>query len=228
MWNTSHHAGYAWGEQLLFKPFHLPVDRLEIMRMEIDYLGDDALIAATERSLLLHTNGCRNCRTDDDFPLSLEVGTEPPIHYRLCGRCRPVSGDRIYISFIAGDNGHFFVDKRLNDFWRSVATVPDWVDWNLIQRGQELFFRYSTSAAMGLLYFSLIGGLSAPKIVKVLDSTSYMTQNEDRTWLRLNETLQMVIDALDSPEALKPGNAGWAAVLKVNLRLYGFKHIFAK
>ena len=80
-----------------------------------------------------------------------------------------------------------------------------------------VFLKYSTSAALGLLYFSLIGGFSAPKIVKVLDSTSYLTQDIARTWQRLNETFEMVIDCLESEDSLKVGEKGWKAVIKVRL-----------
>ncbi|PWY66680.1 hypothetical protein BO83DRAFT_319745 [Aspergillus eucalypticola CBS 122712] len=33
-------------------------------------------------------------------------------------------------------------DSKLSEFWAQVNTVPDWVDWQQIKRGQEVFFRY--------------------------------------------------------------------------------------
>jgi hypothetical protein len=102
-------------------------------------------------------------------------------------------------------------------FVNEVCDIPQWIDWDLVKYGQLVFFRHTTPALMGLLYFSLIGGFSAPKIVKVLDETKYLTAGLDRTWRRLNETLEMVFDALESPDALVIGNNGWKSVVKVRL-----------
>ena len=101
-------------------------------------------------------------------------------------------------------------------FLMSVYTVPAYVDWAAIHDGQLCFLKHPGPAAFGLLYYSLIGGFSAPKIVKTLDATAYMTtQNYDRTWRRLNETFEMVVDCLEDPDGLQPGRAGWKSVLRV-------------
>lgn len=33
-------------------------------------------------------------------------------------------------------------DDSLQELWDQVNTVPDWVDWEQIERGQEIFYRY--------------------------------------------------------------------------------------
>jgi hypothetical protein len=33
-------------------------------------------------------------------------------------------------------------DAKLQELWTEINTVPDWVDWDQIKRGQEVFFRY--------------------------------------------------------------------------------------
>ena len=95
------------------------------------------------------------------------------------------------------------------------TSYPIWLDFNLVREGQVVFYKYSGSSAMGLLYFSLIGGFSAPKIVKVLDETRYLTKHYDQTFKRLNETLEMVLDSIEHPDNLKIGNIGWKSVLQV-------------
>lgn len=35
-------------------------------------------------------------------------------------------------------------DPKLDELWSEINTVPDWVDWEQIKRGQEVFFRYGT------------------------------------------------------------------------------------
>lgn len=33
-------------------------------------------------------------------------------------------------------------DPKLKELWSQIHTVPEWVDWEQIKRGQEVFFRY--------------------------------------------------------------------------------------
>jgi hypothetical protein len=109
-------------------------------------------------------------------------------------------------------------DKRAQRFWTSVRKQPSWLQPELLVDGQTVFLKYSTSSAMGLMYFSLIGGFSAPKIVKVLDETGYLTKTSpDVTWRRLNETFSMVIACLLEDDALHVGKKGWLHVLSVRL-----------
>lgn len=37
---------------------------------------------------------------------------------------------------------HTEEDPKLNELWTKINTVPKWVDWDQIQRGQDVFFRY--------------------------------------------------------------------------------------
>lgn len=37
---------------------------------------------------------------------------------------------------------HADEDPKLKLLWAQVNTVPEWVDWEQIKRGQEVFYRY--------------------------------------------------------------------------------------
>ena len=37
---------------------------------------------------------------------------------------------------------HAEEDPKLNELWTEINTVPEWVDWDQIERGQDVFFRY--------------------------------------------------------------------------------------
>lgn len=37
---------------------------------------------------------------------------------------------------------HANEDPKLGQLWTEINTVPEWVDWDQIKRGQEVFFRY--------------------------------------------------------------------------------------
>jgi hypothetical protein len=119
-----------------------------------------------------------------------------------------------FISTLA-DSGVHSSDKRIQAFVEQVCSVPDWVDFEKLNRGQDVFIRNSSFAAMALLYFSLIGGFAAPKITKVLEATSYLTKTCGATWRRLNETFEMIVDCIDDAKALRVGDRGWKSVLRV-------------
>ena len=123
--------------------------------------------------------------------------------------------EEVRTSYI-NNNDLKYNDNSLKVFARSITTYPYWLDLQLLREGTVVLYKYSLSSAMGLLYYSLVGGFSAPKIVKVLDQTAYLTKgNYDQTFKRLNETLEMVLDSIETPDNLKIGNEGWLSVLKV-------------
>lgn len=53
---------------------------------------------------------------------------------------------------------HAETDELLQRFWKDVNTVPDWVDWDQLKRGQDVFYRYGGACLTGLAYQSLLGG----------------------------------------------------------------------
>ena len=120
-----------------------------------------------------------------------------------------------FITKLAATPPSSYNDRRMEAFAESVLSVPDWVDWELLKHGQYVFLKNIASAALGLLYVSLVGGFAAPKITKVLDATAYMTKHEDATFRRLNETFEMVLDCVENEDSLLVGNRGFKSVLKV-------------
>ncbi|KAI7142119.1 hypothetical protein KC352_g29314, partial [Hortaea werneckii] len=54
-------------------------------------------------------------------------------------------------------------DELLQRFWCEVTTVPEWVDWEQIRRGQDTFYRYGAANLTGLAYQSLLGGMGAAR-----------------------------------------------------------------
>ena len=120
-----------------------------------------------------------------------------------------------FISNLMETSTSSYTDLRIRAFAESVLLKPAWLDYEKVKQGQQVFLKHYASAALGLLYSSLIGGFAAPKIVKVLDATAYMTKNKDATWRRLIETMEMVVDCIDKNDSLLIGNRGFNSVLKV-------------
>lgn len=62
-------------------------------------------------------------------------------------------------------------DELLQSFWKDVNDVPEWVDWEQIERGQDVFYRYGGACLTGLAYQSLLGGMGAARVVETLART---------------------------------------------------------
>lgn len=47
---------------------------------------------------------------------------------------------------------HAQTDKRVGKLWDEVNTIPAWVDWEQIERGQKIFWRYGGAAITAVGY----------------------------------------------------------------------------
>ncbi|KAL2431594.1 hypothetical protein ABEF95_011879 [Exophiala dermatitidis] len=106
-------------------------------------------------------------------------------------------------------------DPKLQQLWDEVTTIPDWVDWDQIARGQDVFYRYGGATLTGLAFQSLLGGMGANRVVEVLARTGGFSVKVARH--RLFETTQHILECTRSLESIKPGGAGFASSLRVRL-----------
>jgi len=106
-------------------------------------------------------------------------------------------------------------DSKLHQLWKEVNTVPRWVDWVQIERGQNVFYRYGGPALTGLTYQSLLGGMGAARVVETLARTGGFDTKVARR--RLFETTQHILQCTWSLENIQPGGAGWASSIRVRL-----------
>lgn len=106
-------------------------------------------------------------------------------------------------------------DETLQQFWNEVNTVPDWVDWDQIARGQDVFYRYGGPVLTGLAYQSLLGGMGAARVVEVLSRTGGFAASTARH--RLFETTQHLLQCTKSLQSIQPGGEGWIATIRVRL-----------
>lgn len=47
-------------------------------------------------------------------------------------------------------------DPLLGKLWKEAQTIPSWVNWKQVERGQEVFYRYGGPCLTGLAYQSLV------------------------------------------------------------------------
>ncbi|KAI9733557.1 MAG: hypothetical protein M1834_003159 [Cirrosporium novae-zelandiae] len=106
-------------------------------------------------------------------------------------------------------------DSVLSELWYEVHTIPYWVDWQQIDRGQEVFYRYGGPALTGLAYQSLLGGMGANRVVETLSRTGGFSVKAARR--RLYETTQYILECTKSLGSIQPGGAGMASSVRVRL-----------
>lgn len=112
---------------------------------------------------------------------------------------------------------HASEDATLGQLWDQLNTVPDWVDWAQIGRGQDVFYRYAGPSIVGLTFSSLLGGMGSARVVETLTRTGGFNVKVARR--RLLETLQHVLDATDSVPGIQPGNDGKGFASSIRVRL---------
>lgn len=111
---------------------------------------------------------------------------------------------------------HHDEDETLGRFWKEVHTVPDWVDWEQLERGQKFFYRHAAANIMGFALQGFVGENSAASgVVEVLVRTGGFST---RVLLRrLLETFMMILQVTESLESVKPGGAGHKTTIRVRL-----------
>jgi hypothetical protein len=108
-------------------------------------------------------------------------------------------------------------DETLRQLWDQLNTVPDWVDWAQIERGQNVFYRYAGPSIVGLTFSSLLGGMGSARVVETLTRTGGFNVKVARR--RLLETLQHVLDVTDSVAGIQPGSDGKGFASSIRVRL---------
>lgn len=107
-------------------------------------------------------------------------------------------------------------DETLSKFWTQVNTVPSWVDWAQLERGQRFFYRYALGNIMGFALQGFVGENSgSTSVVEVLLRTGGFSTRALRR--RLLETFQLVLQVTHSLPSITPGGAGHESTIRVRL-----------
>ena len=127
--NTRH----VWGYTFQWTPEHLTPEQLYPLKYSYDVLGEEALNALDRISP----------------PPSSELPRNQSRAPEEKGETKPKR------DLYALLKEHRLEDEKLGELWDEVNTVPEWVDWEQISRGQEVFYRYGgaslTAVGMHLL-----------------------------------------------------------------------------
>jgi hypothetical protein len=116
----------AWGYSFQWTTEHQTREQLSPLKHSYDVLGEDALNALDTIS--------------------------PPISKELPGNKSRVPEKPKELNFTPKRDLYALLrdyhaeDEALDKLWSQVNTIPDWVDWDQIERGQKVFYRYGEVA----------------------------------------------------------------------------------
>jgi hypothetical protein len=111
---------------------------------------------------------------------------------------------------------HHNEDPVLQTFWDEVHTVPDWVDWDQVARGQKFFYRYAMANIVGFALQGFVGeNTASASVVEILVRTGGFSIKTLRR--RLLSTFQFILQVSESLESLHAGGAGHTSAIRVRL-----------
>lgn len=193
----------VWGHTFKWTSEHQTKDQMRPLAFSYDVLGSECLDRLDELSPPLKG---RPQEIQDDKPDSptTQDGTEKapsPSHPRR--------------DLYALLEQHHSADPKLSELWTQIHTVPSWVDWDQIQRGQDVFYRYGGPTIVSLTFQSLVGGMAGWRAVETLSRTGGFGVRVARH--RLLETFQHILQVTRDLDSIRPGGAGFASSLRVRL-----------
>jgi ER-bound oxygenase mpaB/B'/Rubber oxygenase, catalytic domain len=190
----------CWGYTFQLTSDHLSLEQAHPLKFSYDTLGEECLdilneLVSPETTVRFHETGAEAKPSQDvkENPPAIKAKTD------------------LYL--LLRDNVNR--NEKLKQLWDDVNDVPDWVNWDQVSRGQEVFYRYGGATLTGLAYQSLLGGMGANRVVEVLARTGGFGVKVARH--RLLETTQHILECTMSLESIKPGGAGFASSIRVRL-----------
>ncbi|EEH20080.2 hypothetical protein PABG_02339 [Paracoccidioides brasiliensis Pb03] len=185
----------SWGYSFQWTEDHLTPEKMEPMKYTYDRLGDECLKRLNEIS---------------PPPQKALPRTNERLAQKDVGGMEKPKRD-LYV--LLRDNAD--KDGKLAALWNQVNTTPGWVDWDQIERGQEVFYRYGIPALNALGFQSLLGGMGVGRIVETLARTGGFSAKIARR--RMFETTQFVFQVTMSLKDIQPGGDGFASAIRVRL-----------
>ena len=190
----------CWGYTFEWTEDHLTPEQAEPLKHSYDVLAEECLNRLNEIS------------PPESAALPRSNSQDTPKEQDSKNKDGPTISHRDLFALL---RDHHEEDPKLSQLWEEVNTVPEWVDWEQIQRGQDVFYRYGGPALTGLTYQSLLGGMGAARVVETLARTGGFSTKVARR--RLFETTQHILQCTRSLESLQPGGDGHASSVRVRL-----------
>lgn len=106
--------------------------------------------------------------------------------------------------------------ETLTELWTEINTIPSWVEWTQIARGQQLFYKHALANMVGFAFQGFIGeNAAALGPAEVLVRTGGLSQKN--LIRRVLETLQWILEVTETVESLMPGGRGYVSTVRIRL-----------
>lgn len=161
----------AWDYEFHITPLHMTIEERDRLKQSYDSLADKAyailasLSADRKSKQQVVSTVSSESLVQDKIPTTESIPDTPSASIAQNSNPRPKRD----LYALLRDN--FSTDPILEELWIQANEVPEWVDWNQISRGQEVFYRYGAPALMGLAFQSLLGGMGSGRVVEVCHSS---------------------------------------------------------
>ncbi|KAI1322980.1 hypothetical protein F5Y16DRAFT_385063, partial [Xylariaceae sp. FL0255] len=185
-----------WGMKIKWTSEHLKPQDLEPMIHTYDYVANEAVE-----------------KLDEIAPPPYAF--EPPKDRNIEGAIGPDGEKKPRRDLYELMQEYASKDDKIGKLWTEINTVPEWVDWEQIERGQKVFWRYGGPSLVSLTFLSLLGGMSSGRTVETLDRTGGFDVNVVRR--RLLETTQHTLNVHKDLESIQPGGDGFVNSVRVRL-----------
>ncbi|KIV97906.1 hypothetical protein PV10_01606 [Exophiala mesophila] len=205
-----HNTRTYWGYTFQLTSDHLTPEQAYPLRYTYDTLGEECYNILSEINSKEEPQKSGSSHTTDES--DSKGGQMAANNDEIKSNSKPPKLKRDLYAVLRDNH-----DKhpKLQELWDEVNTVPDWVDWEQIARGQDVFYRYGAATLTGLAYQSLLGGMGANRVVEVLARTGGFSVKVAKH--RLFETTQHILECTRSLESIQPGGDGFASSLRVRL-----------
>lgn len=107
-------------------------------------------------------------------------------------------------------------DSALKEFWDQSTTIPPWVDWAQLRRGQLVYNRYILPIALGFAFQGFAGEIAAAVgPAEVLVRAGGLSRKHIHR--RIARTLQWLMEVTESLPSIQPGGKGHSSTIEVRL-----------
>ncbi|KAI1637087.1 hypothetical protein F4809DRAFT_650086 [Biscogniauxia mediterranea] len=167
----------CWGAKSKWTPEHLASKALEPLIHKYDIVATDALEQLDKISPPPYSITPHQVRVEDGE-----------------GATKPDDEKKAHRNLYGAVGEYAPKNEKIGKLWTEVNTIPDWVDWGQIERGQKVFYRYGGAIITTLTFVSLLGGMGSGRT-----------------------TTQHILNATRDLESIKPGGDGFVNSVQVRL-----------
>ena len=155
VWRRSKNTRSCWGYTFQITPEHLTPEQTHPLKYSYDTLGEEALKKLDALSSSSHYVASRETSPIIKEPSGVQSKSSLGSKDK---KSTAVPKKDLYV--LLRDNAQ--TDDVLGKLWSEANTIPSWIDWDQVARGQDVFYRYGGYVVPGFVLL-LMGYFLSPK-----------------------------------------------------------------